>query len=160
MRPEVHLASSGVVLFTTPDCPHCPNVRMLSEREAVEKHEVPFTEVSAPDQPHLASSMNVRAAPTAIAMFNGVEVDRVVGPANQSEVERVFASASGASNGSRSRISAENRKFRTAIGAVLVIAGLIASVIWLVLIGAAFTASGWWDKLPIPGSRSVSRLGG
>ena len=155
MSHTTELVRSGVVLFTTPGCPHCPRVRDLSERAALDTPDVEYMEVSALDRPDLAVSLKIRGAPTALAFDGGVEVDRLVGAANAGEIDRVFASAAGQLLATVPRVSTENRQIRTGAGLALVVAGLLTQVFWLVLIGALFGLSAWHDLL-LPRRRAAS----
>ncbi len=143
---------SSVVLVTTPHCPHCRSIR--SHIEAVagagfdQVHGVSFVEVSAPDSPDLATDLKIKAAPTLLAFRDGEELTRHVGAGGESDVQRVFDAASGAATSVRRfSISSESRWIRTGLGAVLLAAGAITSVIWLVLLGVVFLASGWYDHV-------------
>ncbi|MEE9416656.1 MAG: thioredoxin family protein [Acidimicrobiales bacterium] len=137
----------AVVLVTTPHCPHCRTVKAHIEGIASSVKGVAYREVSAPEEPDLATEFKIKAAPTLLAFRDGEEVTRHVGAASAAEVERVFHAASGAITKPRSfSISAENRWFRSATGVALLVAGAALGVLWLVLLGAVFMTSGWYDR--------------
>lgn len=147
MSSEADLASSGVVLFTTPGCPHCPRVRQTSLDVAQRRPGVKFSEVSAVDRPDLVKSMNVRAAPTMLALRDGVEVGRTIGASSADEIERLFEASAGGPAVARRSVSTEDRTIRSAAGAVLLLAGLITQIIWLALFGVGLLLWGWYDYL-------------
>lgn len=91
--------------------------------------------------------MKIRGAPTTLAYFDGEEVGRIVGPPSTEDLEALFDSATGTTPVSWRRVSTENRKIRTAMGATLLIAGLAVASIWLCLIGTALILGGWHDYL-------------
>ncbi len=148
MSPDDIVAGSGVVLITTPGCSRCPSVRIHSHTVAKTSPNTPFVEVSAPDRPDLVTSLAIRAAPTALAFRDGIETARVVGPARPRELRVVFSSASTTQPQRRGTTATESRLLRTSAGAALVLAGVVAQVIWLGLIGIALVVAGWHDYLP------------
>ena len=96
--------------------------------------------------------MKIRGAPTTLAYYDGQEVGRVVGSASLAEIEVLFASATGDTTQRPTRVSAEDRKFRTGAGIALLVAGLLVQNVWLLVLGAALVLSGWYDLVVPNGS--------
>lgn len=160
MSPDDIVASSGVVLFTTPGCPHCPMVRERIRTTADASLSDNFAEISVPERSDLVDALGVRAAPTTVSFLDGVEKARVVGPASTREISELFERAHSAQAPRHGTIASETRLIRAGAGAALVLAGLVAQVPWLILFGVALIVAGLHDLIPRRSSPAHRRSNG
>lgn len=106
--------------------------------------------VNATDDPESARALRVLGAPTLIGVKAGMEVFRVTGRRNATELRALFAAV--AKGGQPSRISSQDVGLRLAAGLVLLAIGLVAGPVWpLVVIGSGVVAFGVY---PLAGGRT------
>ena len=143
-RPEA-LPQTGVLFVSAPGCASCRAVRAriadLDDRVGVR-----IVEVAAPDDPATVASLGIRAAPTLIALHEGVEVARRTGAASEAVIAALQEAALNGSPPSHVWPPGPSVALRSLVAVLLVVVGVVARTPSLLVIGAAIAI---WAVVPL-----------
>ena len=142
---SVDLPRTGVLFFSTPGCATCRTMRTriagLDDRA-----DAPIVEVAADSNPAATARFEVRAAPTMIALREGVEVARRIGSASSGVIEQKRDAAVNDSGPRPQAVSGGVLALRLVVGLVLVAVGAVAEAPSLWVIGATIAI---WAVVPL-----------
>lgn len=134
-----------MLFFSTPGCASCRAVRAriadLDDRAGAR-----IVEVAAPDDPATVASLGVKAAPTLIALHEGVEVARRTGVVSDSVITGLQEAAVNGSSPSHARPPGQLVVLRSLVAVLLVVVGVVARAPSLLAIGAAIAI---WAVVPL-----------
>ncbi len=140
-----------VVEFWAPWCAPCRRMAPLLEKNSAQYADrVRLIRVNADEEIDLVRSLQVKGIPTLIAYTKEGEVQRITGALNATQLQTFFAALAAGEQPPKPGIAPQDRVLRLFSGAALTVLGLgFGPVWWLVILGAAITFSGVYDRCPI-----------
>ncbi len=147
------LPHTGVLFFSTPGCATCRTVRAHVARLGA-RADAPIVEVAADTNPAAAARFDVRAAPTLIALRDGAEVARRIGPASSVVIEQIRDAAVDDSSPPPGAVSGGLVAVRLLVALLLAVVGVMAEAPSLWAIGAAIAI---WAVVPLARTAHESR---
>lgn len=149
---EGPVVRTGVLFFSTPGCAACRTVRSNIARPD-DPNEIPIVEIDAGSDTASVARHRVLAAPSLIALHDGVEVGRRTGPVSAEMLDELRAAA--AAGTALGRSSAPNGlvALRLLVAAVLGVVGGFTATPSLLVIGVAIAI---WALAPL--ARKVYEL--
>ena len=147
------LPRTGVLFFSTPGCGTCRSVR-AHIADLDDRADAPIVEVAAEANRAATARFEVRAAPTLIALRNGEEVARRIGPASSSVIEQIRNAAVDDSMLRLRTVSGGLIALRLVVALLLAAVGVLTTATSLWVIGAAIAI---WAVVPLASMAHESR---